>query len=133
MSDALATLFGSKVAGYIGSAVGVVLFVLGWLRSRAGRSVGRAILALGNDDVQTLPSPEHQARTISQKEWHDIRGDVHKLLLGVGQMKKTLAKVEGATARDHDLLTEVRVEVENLKRDIEQINEHCDHCPMGPR
>ena len=94
---------GIKVAaGTVGAFVGAVLMKIGW-----GKAKQRPVLVRG--------------RTITSKEWHDLRDGINKIRWELDQLQREFGDAREDHERDHDRLGKVTVEVDYLKAVIETI------------
>lgn len=123
-AEAVAVLIGKGAAAF----VGVLLMVLGWRRSKAGR------LLMGDDEAPKLsPAEAHEDRHITRGEWHDLRDVVNRLMWKLDEVQRDLARVETATVRDHDRLSTAVVELAQVRKELETMSDHCEHCPPTRR
>ena len=91
-AEAIGVLLGAKVAAKVCAFIGAALVVLGWLRTKHGRAVGRAIVALSDEEFKK------QTRSITRGEWHKLRDRVHTLTFEVDRLKRELDDVRGRLA-----------------------------------
>lgn len=73
--------------------------------------------------------PEQQPRQIVRGEWHDLREDINKLVWKMDRMERDLARIDGKTDEDHDLLNTAISDLGHMKAELNTVRDHCDHCP----
>ena len=80
MDDALKE--GIRVAaGAVGAFVGGILMRLGWRKAKEGRTV----LSISPDAQRAKVG-----RTITSKEWHDLRDEIHRIVWEQDRLRRDL-------------------------------------------
>lgn len=85
LTAALEALVGAKAAAKFVAFLGAVFIAFGWLRSRGGRSLGRAIVALSDEERE-------EPRQITRGEFHDLRNALHGIRWKMDQFKREFKK-----------------------------------------
>ena len=112
--------------------------MLGWLRSKSGRSVGRAIVALSEEEQAHEDRREDFRRLGNRQQWEQIRDSidavhesVQRVIWELGEVKRDLARSEAAREKDNVRLNDAISDLTYVRAQLEHVRAHCDRCPAG--